>query len=92
MQIDVALTTNSFRSVLRFLRNDRAVAFTGACTAVDEVRNGDLVRITVEHPSLLGTKALLLVKRGRPLTKAARHLADRIGRCSRIFNPRLAAQ
>ncbi len=87
LQLDIALTTNSLHSLKRFVRNNRAVALVGSCTALDETGSGDLVRLPVEHPLLEQARAALLIKRGRPLTKAARRLVECIGKRSRIFAP-----
>ncbi len=88
LQPEIVLTNNSLHSLRRFVRNNRAVALVGSCTIFEEAGSGELVCLPVEHPLLEQARAELPIKRGRPLTKAARHSVEWIGRRSRIFAPR----
>lgn len=86
LQLNVAFSTNSVRSLMRFIRNDQTVTFVGAHNAVAEEEAGGAVALLVDHPLFLTSTAQVIAKSGRAPTKAARALFSQIRSRSRIFS------
>lgn len=91
LQLNVAFSTNSVRSLIRYVRNNQTITFVGAHNAVAEEELGDVVALRVDHPLFLSSTACIIVKSGRAPTKAARALLGQIRSRSQIFSPDFAA-
>ncbi|MEI4483188.1 MULTISPECIES: LysR family transcriptional regulator [unclassified Phyllobacterium] len=85
VQLEPALLTNSVHTLTRFIRNNRAVAFLGAATAQEAVRDGNLASLVVDHQLLNTSTADVLVKAERTLPRAASEALKWIAAHSKIF-------
>jgi DNA-binding transcriptional LysR family regulator len=72
------LTVNSLRVLIRFAKTGRGVIFATRFAARAELEAGTLVSRTVDHPLFSSAQARVLVRNGRPLSKAADEILKRI--------------
>ena len=79
------LTTNSFHLLRRFVTDRDAVVFGSANSVQPEIAAGKIVAIAVAHPVLQSGMTRILVKTGRPFSRATHEMLSRMTAMSRQF-------
>lgn len=83
--LNAALVTNSIATLKRFVRSGNGVTFLGRSTTMTEAQDPALVSLKLAHPVLEATRACLLLRKDRHLSKAAATLVDLIVNRMAIF-------
>lgn len=85
MRLNPTLRANSLAALKRFVRNGDGISFIGAFSVAQEVAAGELACLDIDHPLFASAQSRLLVRKGRPLARAAQRLLDAILAQMRAF-------
>ena len=78
LQLSPSLVANSLAVLKKFVKSGKGVTFGAAFAAQDEIEAGELVARPVKHPMFASVQARVLVRNGRPRSKASDELLKRI--------------
>jgi DNA-binding transcriptional LysR family regulator len=78
LPLNPTLVANSLAVLKKFVKSGKGVTFSAAFAAQNEIEAGELVARPVEHPMFESVQARVLIRNGRPRSKASDELLKRI--------------
>ena len=88
LQLTPTLVANSLAVLKKFVMSGKGVTFGAAFAAQNEIETGELVARPVAHPLFASVQARVLVRNGRPLSRASDELLKRILSKMTVFQER----
>jgi DNA-binding transcriptional LysR family regulator len=88
LQLAPTLVANSLAVLKKFVMSGKGVTFGAAFAAQNEIESGELVARPVAHPLFASVQARVLVRNGRPLSRASDELLKRILSKMTVFQER----